>query len=283
MELLASWQPHNAVENALLTVQQFMLRSLLAVVLTGTGDLDGARATLRTMLEASQAMPHLSDMRLRVVETYDALADIMRQQGKLDEAERMNREGLQLAEQYEAATPNEQRWHLEVIRHRETLGQILFEKNDAASMIEALRPAIALIDRLEAAEPVRDEWAQKIRNIYMLSSVALLNQDNFSEAALRIHGRALTYFQELDPSPLEIANWGWLLVRKTFFGALNVLLEAGNATGVDAEVLNAANRAIDLSERLPVQNEHHARVKRSIEELCSLIKDRATPPSDGTA
>lgn len=260
-----AWVTEDHVEAAARGLQLFMLGKLRAAALAASNQPDAARVALQQQVDV---LTHVEptglhpEMRLELLTSLNSLGDISRQQGDFEAAERFLGKAVHVAETCATESPQEPRWQLELIKCRIRLGAALLQKRDATAAAEVLRPAVARVDRLESTHPATTSWASEVQPLYVLLSLCLSVQGDFSADALLIQERAYMHLNdEFDRRPEDV-DLGWTLGHLCGYRA--ILLEtAGNMPGAR----DAARRALDLVDRLPVHNEGQAQIKSLIEAL----------------
>ena len=173
-----------------------------------------------------------------------------------DAAERALRAGVGLADKFLAGRPEETGWELAGIKLRVMLGNVLASKGEVEAAVEVLRPAATMADHLAKIHPAEDLWSEDVDDPYYVLGLVLMQQNDLSPEALRVHERAYAYAEQRRREDPGDADQGWLLFQLCLYRAA-LLGKAGDHAGARA----AWERAHALAESLPVENRTHEQIK----------------------
>jgi tetratricopeptide (TPR) repeat protein len=157
--------------------------TLMGEIANTRGDLDGAlsryQEAFATTAELVRRTPDDPQRLWDHAQNVFYIADIDRQRGKLDEAERASREYKRLADQMVALDPGNRKWLLEVKYASSNLGVILLDQRRYAEASVVLQKALATAETLAAAEPANGDYQKSV-----LETLAWLSQSQFGEGKL---------------------------------------------------------------------------------------------------
>jgi hypothetical protein len=228
-------------------------------------DLDQLPNAVTEIEQNIEFLLHLPDHALQgkhrgeLLQAHLWLARIHQIRSDREAALRALRAGVQLADKFLAGRPDEAGWELADLKLRVMLGNVLASKGDLAEAADALVPATAMADHLESVGPAHDLWGEDVDDPYYVLWMVRMQQGDFSAEALRVHERAYAYAERRYRQTPEDADQGWLLVQLCVYRAA-LLRRTGDRSGAD----EARARARALAERLPVENDLHARLRDAV-------------------
>ena len=244
-----------------------------AQLLMHIGDVMAAREALERHVGAfSSAMELPPEMQLDLLDTRVMLAELLsKEQRDFGSAENVLQEAIAIAEKLVSQNPDDDRWKLEHLRCCTALGRVQLrqghEIEHTVAALKTLMAAATLAEKLEAYGTKDGPWRDVLENFYFNLSFVLSCQLNYTKSSDRTRERALSSVrQQFERAPDDNVNGGWLLAG--FYLHRAELLEKEDVAGAKV----AAQQALELAERLPLQTEENAVLKSKIEALRAFVR-----------
>jgi tetratricopeptide (TPR) repeat protein len=252
-------------------LEAFNINKQRARLLLATGNIKAAKEALERHVGLFSPAAELPpEMQLDLLDSHVVLANILKDQRNFGSAEDILQKAIATVEKYILQSPDDDRWKLEHLRCRTALGRIhLSQGNDIEHIAAALKTLIIAATFAEQLETygVNDGlWKGVLEEFYFSLSFVLSCQLNYIKSVDRMRERALSSVrQQVERAPDNVPL-GWLLAG--FYLHRAELLEKEDVTGAK----DAAQQALELAARLPLQTEDNAVLKSKIEALRSFVR-----------
>jgi tetratricopeptide (TPR) repeat protein len=197
---------------------------------------------------------------------YIRIGDVLRAQGKVDEALKIYRDRLRIRERLAASDPSNTLWQIGLGISHERIGELLLKaQGDLAAALKEFEAKREIISRLVASDLSNAEWQRDLSVSYNWVGNVLRAQGKLDEA-LKTYRDGLAIMERLAASDPSNTRWQRDL-SISYEKVGNVLVAQGKLD----EALKAYREGLGITERLAAADRSNTQWQNELQYSIDLI------------